>query len=263
LPVLIAALAIVVAPLCAQAPGTDADARMSVQEPVLKTESNRCSPNISEKSIFRNLLCDQKAIFSAPLHSGRHLRVILPLAGITAALIASDKYVGRSLTDGSPGTAFKISRGISQMGTAEATFAFAGAYYGISRVTRNERMRKTALLSVEALADAGVVQRVLKAAANRERPADTNGLSIENGRGAFWGGGSSFISGHATTVWALASVFAARYPDKRWVRYASYGLAGLVSISRIPARRHFPSDVVVGSAFGYLIGQYVARNQGR
>jgi hypothetical protein len=70
---------------------------------------------------------------------------------------------------------------------------------------------------------------------------------------------SSFPSGHATASWALARVIAAEYPG--WpTRLCAYGFATAISVSRITGRRHFPSDVVVGSTFGYLIGDYVVRH---
>ena len=42
-----------------------------------------------------------------------------------------------------------------------------------------------------------------------------------------------------------------------------YSLATTVSASRVIARQHFPSDVVVGSVFGYLIGGYVVHRRSR
>ncbi len=39
----------------------------------------------------------------------------------------------------------------------------------------------------------------------------------------------------------------------------AFGAATGISLSRVAARQHFPSDVVVGSALGYLIGHYVYR----
>jgi len=68
-------------------------------------------------------------------------------------------------------------------------------------------------------------------------------------------------SGHSLTAWSMAHVVAARYPGWR-VRLVAYGLATTVSASRVMARQHFPSDVVVGSTLGYLIGGYVVRKRG-
>ncbi len=56
----------------------------------------------------------------------------------------------------------------------------------------------------------------------------------------------------------MASVIGDEYPG--WLtRTAVYGLATGVSFSRIFAEQHFPSDVLVGSATGWLIGHYVYR----
>jgi membrane-associated phospholipid phosphatase len=38
-----------------------------------------------------------------------------------------------------------------------------------------------------------------------------------------------------------------------------YGLATGVSLTRVLAKQHFPSDVLVGSAVGWLVGRYVFR----
>src|SRR5207249_2933402 len=69
---------------------------------------------------------------------------------------------------------------------------------------------------------------------------------------------SSFPSTHAAAAWALASVVGDEYPG--WLsRTAVYGLATTVSVSRVLAEQHFPSDVLIGSAAGWLIGHYVYR----
>jgi hypothetical protein len=59
----------------------------------------------------------------------------------------------------------------------------------------------------------------------------------------------------------MAHVVANRYPS--WhTRVVVYGLATAVSASRVMARQHFPSDVLVGSTLGYLIGGYVVNKRG-
>ncbi len=56
----------------------------------------------------------------------------------------------------------------------------------------------------------------------------------------------------------MAAVVGDEYPG--WLtRTAVYGLATTVSVSRVLAYQHFPSDVLVGSAAGWLIGHYVYR----
>jgi membrane-associated phospholipid phosphatase len=44
---------------------------------------------------------------------------------------------------------------------------------------------------------------------------------------------------------------------------AAYSLAAGVSITRVLGQEHFPSDVLVGSACGWLIGRYVVHHRRR
>ena len=58
------------------------------------------------------------------------------------------------------------------------------------------------------------------------------------------------------TAFAVASVTSRRYPRHRWVPYVAYGLAGVVSFSRITTSSHFLSDVFFGAALGYTVGRF-------
>jgi membrane-associated phospholipid phosphatase len=57
-------------------------------------------------------------------------------------------------------------------------------------------------------------------------------------------------------IWAFAHVVAGQYNGIA-TNVLVYGLAGTVSVSRVFARQHFPSDVVVGSTLGWFTGGYV------
>lgn len=61
-------------------------------------------------------------------------------------------------------------------------------------------------------------------------------------------------------AWAFAHVVAGQYNGLA-TKAIVYGLAGTVSVSRVMARQHFPSDVVVGSTLGWLIGGYVLHHR--
>ena len=119
----------------------------------------------------------------------------------------------------------------------------------------------TGLLGWRALADSLLIVEVLKDSTQRPRPTFSGGgVRDHNADGEFFAGGRTFPSGHAAGAWAVATVIAQRHGRRRWVPPVAYGLAGLVSISRITQRRHFPSDVFVGATLGYLIGRHVARS---
>jgi membrane-associated phospholipid phosphatase len=203
-----------------------------------------------EKQFFKNILRDQKAIWTYPFHlRGKDGRWLVPFSAATAALIATDRrtssFVSRS------GNFPALSRGFSQGGTFYATGGIAAGFYLFGRATNNYRARETGLLSAEALIDSGIVAQGLKFITQRPRPNN------DNGRGRFFRGGNSFPSGHATSVWSLATVIAYEYHDRPLVRYGAFAMAAAVSLSRYTGRNHFLSDVLVGGAIGYGIGRFV------
>lgn len=123
--------------------------------------------------------------------------------------------------------------------------------YGVGCGHHNSYLRDTGFKALAAMGAAGTVDLGLKLAFNREFP--TTG----NGAGKFWAGGRSFPSGHAATSFAFAAVVAHRYPHKRWLKWSAYALATGVSLSRYPAKKHFPSDILMGATLGYVTGTYL------
>jgi membrane-associated phospholipid phosphatase len=59
-------------------------------------------------------------------------------------------------------------------------------------------------------------------------------------------------------AWSSAAVLADEYPSML-NRLLIYSAATGVSMTRVMGREHFPSDVLVGSAAGWLVGHYVFR----
>jgi membrane-associated phospholipid phosphatase len=215
------------------------------------TPSTSPSPTLESK-FFKNILRDQKAIWTAPFHlHGRDARWLAPLGLGTAALIATDRRTGDEI--GKFHRQLNVSRYVSYAGSDYAVGGVALTFYVVGRAKHDERARETGLLGAEALIDSAIVVTVLKEVTQRRRPL------AAKGRGDFFDGGSSFPSGHAIEAWALATVIANEYHDHRLVRVGAYGIATAVSISRFTGRKHYLSDVLVGSALGYGIGRYVYR----
>jgi len=235
------------------------DTAPNVQPNSNQPSEERCGlKNLDE--CLKDLAHDQAGIWTSPLRIQPHDAAwLVPFAGATAAAFAYDedalRQVGTTNT-----TLINDSETLSDFGSPYATFAEAGGLYFLGALKHDDHLRETGVLAAEAVADASLVAEGLKLATNRERPNE--GL----GNGRFWPHGtsdysldSSFPSGHATATWAFAHVIAAQYPN--WVtRIGIYSFATAISASRITSRNHFPSDVVVGSTFGYLIGGYVVRH---
>ena len=104
-----------------------------------------------------------------------------------------------------------------------------------------------------------VVEQISKITMRRERPL------YNNAAGDFFapdvGTNGSFPSSHSMLAWSVAAVVAGEYPS-RWVQAGVYTTAAGVSLTRVLGQEHFPTDVLVGGAAGWLIGHYVFKKHG-
>ena len=207
---------------------------------------------------LNDIASDQAGIWTSPfrLHTKDALW-LLPFAGATAVAIHYDARAQQEL--GVDKSRIDASNAISQLGATYTVLGASGAIYAIGRVTHNDHLAETGRLGAEAIIDATLVSEAIKLATNRERPDEGNGT------GGFWPHGTrshsdSFPSGHAIESWAFARVIASEYPNKL-TQVGVYTFATAISISRVTSRRHFPSDALVGSVFGYLIGGYVIHHR--
>ena len=174
---------------------------------------------------------------------------LVPLGGLTAAFFVTDSDFSRHLS-ADPNTQ-TIYRHISDYGAYSMVGGAAGTYF-LGLVTHNEHQRESGFLSGEAAIDSLIAVEALKLVTGRQRPYQ------DNGDGQFWKGGASFPSEHAAAVWSIAGIMAHEYPSP-FMKFLAYGMASTVSLARIGAKQHFPSDVLVGAAIGYLTSEYVYR----
>jgi len=221
--------------------------------PKVVDDSRQASDN--PVKFLRNLAYDQKVIWTSPFKARiEDLNWIVPLVGVSAGVINADAELSSRITG--TDTFSRHSSTISNAGLGLA-LGGSGGLYLLGKFKHNDRQEETGILAIEAATDSLVVGEVLKAVTQRARPTDGNrqgdffnSSSITN---------SSFPSAHALMVWSAASVLAHEYPGPLTQIFA-YGLATTVSAARISGRNHFPSDVVVGSAVGWLIGRQVYKS---
>jgi membrane-associated phospholipid phosphatase len=236
--------------------GTSPSSDAASQNPGAPKQSVICGPAHLGRCL-KDIAVDQAGIWTSPFRlKSRDAFWLVPFAGATALAIHYDAGAQREL--GIDKTRIDASKTISLFGSTYATLAGGGALYTLGRITHNVHLAETGRLGVEAVIDASLVAEVLKLATNRQRPDEGDGT------GKFWANGTrsfsdSFPSGHAIGSWALARVVATEYPNKL-TQISVYAFATAISVSRVTSEKHFPSDALVGSVFGYLIGGYVVRH---
>ena len=147
------------------------------------------------------------------------------------------------------------------------TLGALGAY---SYVFKKEKMRTTALLASQAYITSAVLASALKFLTVRTRPsfyqppaqAEPSFFGPFVTKTGYNGNrtNTSFPSGHTTSAFAIATVFAKQYKDRPWIPAVAYSTATLVGLSRITENKHWVTDIFAGAALGYVTGLQAVKN---
>ena len=210
--------------------------------------------SVTLRSAPGDILRDQAVIWTSPARIRAHdLIWLLPLGAATGAAIATDQSAMRDVV--SHETSFNSASANSSNGIIGGLIATPIAIYSFGHFKDDAHAREAGILTGEAMVDGVVVEQGMKLIFWRERP------TVDDYRGRFFqssaGIDSSMPSSHCVLAWAAAAAVSGEY-QSRWVPITAYSAATAVGITRVLAEQHFPSDVLVGSAAGWLVGHYVA-----
>ncbi len=257
--VVLFALLVAAAPaFCQESAGSSAPS--ATAEPAQPAANSAGDRQVSLRTLPGNLLADQKEIWTFPgrLAKGKHWLPAIAIVGGTAALIATDPHTAPYFRTTDTFSGF--NRVFSGTNTAAFIAAVPASIYAVGLIKKDSYAQSTALLAAEAFADGFALDLAFKGITGREQPLQYSGNgpyndSFFNGtHNPFHSGG--FYSVHAMSAFSVATVIAHRYRDHRWVPYVAYGVAGAISFSRITSSNHFPADVFLGSAMGFVIAHF-------
>ncbi len=235
--------------LCAHAQN-GASALPDAPTPAVPSQSSA----VTLRNTPRHFLEDQEAIWTSPARI-RESNAMGPVALVlaTTLVMTTDHQVMSSSRLIDPSLNSHAST--ASNGLLGGFVAAPVLIYGIGYLHHDQYATRTGILGGEAMTDSLVVDEVMKLISLRERP------TVDGARGKFFqtqvGTDSSFPSTHCMIAWSSAAVLASEY-NGPLTKITAYGLATGLSATRILARQHFPSDVLVGSAVGWMIGRYVA-----
>jgi hypothetical protein len=206
-----------------------------------------------------NFLKDEGAIWSSParIREG-DFGYLIPLGLAVTGAITTDHQAMSELV--SHDASFNNANTNASNVLVAPFIAAPAVMFAAGHFARSDHARETGILGGEAILNSLVVEQGMKFIFWRERP------TVDGARGRFFqtsvGSDSSFPSSHSVIAWSSAAVLAEEYPS-RWNQIGIYGLATGVSLTRVLGQQHFPSDVLVGSAFGWMIGHYVYKKHHR
>jgi membrane-associated phospholipid phosphatase len=185
---------------------------------------------VSLRKLPMNFLHDQKDMWLFPLELGKghYWLPALVITGGSAVFLATDAQLMphfRQTTD-----FHGFNRVFSTTVTGATIAVVPAVFYGVSLLRHDSYDQGSALFAGEAVADDTILMVVIKAIARRQRPtelpvAGPYSDTFFHSNGSVFGKGTSFPSGHAMMAFSVATVFARRYREHRWVPYLAYAAA--------------------------------------
>ncbi len=131
------------------------------------------------------------------------------------------------------------------LGQSYTLFAASTTIYIIGRASDEPRVSHAGMDLIRALIVSEAMVETLKYTTRRERPDGS--------------GKNSFPSGHAADTFAFATALERHLNWKLFV--PAYLFSSYVAMSRLPANRHWLSDVMMGSAVGIIAGRTVTGHE--
>ena len=120
----------------------------------------------------------------------------------------------------------------------------------------NHTTKKLGFEIAQAALYSETISFISKGCIGRSRPFTNRGSNDYKPFTFFDSPQNSFPAGHVDAAFALSTVLA-KNTDSGWLKVASYIPAGLTVVSRIYQDEHWASDVFLGGAIGYFVGNWV------
>ncbi|MBE6342486.1 MAG: phosphatase PAP2 family protein [Lentimicrobiaceae bacterium] len=236
----------------------------SAQSSELKVQGSECEILLS-KSYLKSYWHSGLTVLGQPLHyDWKDWTVFGGIAtATTLAFVYDDEifnYIDKTFTNSQSNT---ISQYSDIYGEELFIVPSIALTYGIGAIAKDTRLKNMSLATLQSFIFAEVASAGIKVLTCRERPDANSQQPTANSQS--WLGpfatfeSTSFVSGHSTRAFALATTVAGFYPEKKWIGIVSYSLATMTSVGRVISKEHWTSDVIVGAALGYFIGRGVVK----
>lgn len=211
---------------------------------------------------LKSYFTDTRDIITEPLRWDKHdIANATIIVGATAFLMVHDEKLHRFVSvnqNKNLGNVFHYA--IAPFGNGIYTLPLLSAVYLGGVAGNNSYDKSMALLGLKTFIISAGEATVIKMAFQRHRPGDNTPPDAFRYDGPFdhFSDNGSLVSRHATTAFAVATVFARGYKsEKKWVPWVAYSLASLVTISRVYEKEHWASDAFAGACLGYVTGRFM------
>jgi membrane-associated phospholipid phosphatase len=179
------------------------------------------------------------------------------VAGAGVLAYTQDEKIQKYFTNHQSETADNFSKYVFEPFGRFAPVIIGGLYIG-GRLVKDNRLAGTSLTAAKAFVVSSVCAGIVKQLTHRHRPYQGDIPDHANWDGPFASYKyNSFPSGHSEAAFSMATVYAMEYSSTIWVPVLAFTLAAGTAVSRLYDNDHWASDVVIGSALGFVTGRFM------
>jgi len=233
---------------------------LAQKDTVLKYE-----PSVKfDKKYLKSYFTDTKNVVISPLHWNKKQWITFTaIAGTNVFIYSQDDKIQDFFQNNRTKSLDNISKyAFKHWGDGTYSMSAIGLLYIYGTLSKNNQHKEAALLGTKAFVTSAVFTYLIKYSFHRHRPDDDKFPNPYIWEGpCLKSSYTSFISGHTTSIFSVASVIASEYKDKKAIPVIAYSIAGLTAISRIYDNKHWATDVIAGAALGYAIGKLIYNNR--
>jgi hypothetical protein len=148
----------------------------------------------------------------------------------------------------------KLGKVYDRIGSANVHIGLSATMLTGSIIFKDKKLLKTTRLMIESAVMAGGITYLGKGLTGRSRPyANRGAYDFSPLKFSDKEEYRALPSGHTASAFSMMTVIAKQY-DQWWIQIPAYTLAVSVALQRMDSRNHWASDVVVGGAIGYWVG---------
>ncbi|MEG8945683.1 phosphatase PAP2 family protein [Rosettibacter firmus] len=195
--------------------------------------------------------------FKLPINWDKNdfLKLSIIGAGTFVTMQIDQQIRNEYLKDRSYNKSFPINFG-KQWGEIYTT-AIIGSAFGLHGIIGNNNSTKRIGFEIfQSAFYSGIITQILKISLGRARPFTNNGSKFYKPFTLFNDDFHSLPSGHATLAFSLSTILS-NNTDSKILKVIFYIPAVLTATSRVYQDNHWASDVFLGAAIGYFVGEWV------
>lgn len=179
------------------------------------------------------------------------------IAGAGVLAYTQEERIQRYFAGHQSSTAGDFSKYVFEPFGRFSPVIIGGLYLG-GWLAKDNRLTGTSLTAGKAFLVSSAFAVITKQLAHRHRPYQGETPDHANWDGPFSNiEYTSFPSGHSTAAFSMATVYAMEYRSTIWVPVLAYTLAAGTAVSRLYDNDHWASDIVIGSALGFVTGRFM------